>query len=193
MIRLYLIKKYKIQGRYPFIVRGNLIIGWAIIATLLTDSIAVIITKIHFPLSNAIAILYSGMLVLIILSILILVISYNTRKILVAEKVKSSNSNNELDRVYNIKFLKPINPGIHPIKFSVFISVLTGILLCLVELVGEGPAPTFLRTILTFSAYLLIEGIGVFLLLIIIGPYLGVLGEIKKYLSAIGNQPNYSK
>jgi hypothetical protein len=180
LIRLYLIKRYEIQGRYLYIARGNLIIGWAIIVTLLVDSIAVIIAKIHSPLFGGETILYLWMLVLFILSLFILFNSYQIKKFLMAETGKSTNGNNELDRVFNIRFLKPINPSIYPIKFSVLVSVLAGLLLSLVHLIAEGASPILLKTILAFSVLMIIEAVGVFVLLIVIGKYLSILGTITK-------------
>jgi hypothetical protein len=180
LIRLYLIKRYEIQGRYLFIARGNLIIGWAIALTILVDSIAVAIKHTHFQLSAGATILYLWMFALIILSAFIIVESYQTKKILIAETGKFTNGNNELNRLFNIRFLKPINPGIHPIKFSVLLSILAGLLLSLVHVIAEGSAPTVLKTILTFSVLMIIEAVGVFILLIVIGKYLGVLGPIIK-------------
>ena len=177
LVRLELIRKYKIIGRDLYIIRGNLVIGWSILATLLADCIAIINAMPHRPLLSAEKALFSMMALLFLLSIIILIKNYSAKRAMsVLQRISTET---EIDVLFRTNFLASINPGKYPLRFSILFSMSLSLLLAAIEIIGEGAAPTFQQTALVFIILTSIGTVGFFIILILIGGYLGILGKIK--------------
>ncbi len=175
LIRIYLIIKSEAKERYLFVLKGNLFLAWTIIFTIVVDIIAIIKAGIHTPSNNSEIVLYSLMLILIIAGVIILLKSYGSKKYFTKQYQESAKNRNELDLLFKWKYLNQINPQIHPIRFSLLISITIGLLISLTQLIGERPPPNFKLAILVFFVFLTIESAGVFMGLLIFGKYLGIL------------------
>ena len=175
LVRLALIRKYEIDGRGLYIIRGNLVIGWSILASLLTDGIAVIYMPPHHPLLPAEKVLFSMMALLFLLSVIILIKNYSTKRDMPA--LQNVPTETEIDVLFRSNFLAPINPGKYPLRFSILFSISFSLLLASIEIIGEGAAPTFQQTALVFVILTVIGAVGFFIILMLIGSYLGILGK----------------
>lgn len=178
LVRLYLMKKYAVQGRELFVIRGNFVVAWSILITMVVDGIAVIKAGLRQP-SQAETVLYSAMLALSLLSAVILMRSWKAKGLLEGALTREDFVANELDPLFKSGFLARFNPSFHPIKSVVLFSLLMGVLVSLVQIIGEGPAPTLGKTLLVFSVITIIEATGIFILSLLIGRYLGILGRIR--------------
>jgi hypothetical protein len=177
LIRLSLLKQYKIDGRDLFIVRGNLIVGWSILATLFADGTAILRAPPHQPLAPEEKILFFLMLLLFFLSSTIWIGNYFAKRGVSAPRLRQVET--EMDVLFRSAFLAWVNPGKYPVRFSFLFSISFSVLLAIIQIIGEGTAPTLQQTALVFIIFAAIGTLGLFIILMLIGGYLGILGKFR--------------
>ncbi len=176
-IRLASIRKHKLVGADVYVIRGNLVIGWSIVLTLLADSIAIINMPPHHPMLTGEVILFSAMTILLLLALFLLIINYAGKKESVPRQ--DAQAENEIDFLFSNRFLSLISPRTYPFRFSILFSISLSVLIAVAEIVVEGPAPTLQQTAVVFAVLTAIGTIGFFIILMVIGRYLGILGKIR--------------
>ncbi len=173
LVRLYLIAKERVESREIYVVRGNEMVAWSIIVTLGADGIAV--ARSASPLAG-----YPGLAVttavvsLLALAAAVLAGCVDERRRL-GRHAAPSTGENEFDRLFRRFGAGAVGPGRHPWRFSALVSLTMGLLVAVAQGVGEGVPPDVGRIVLVFAIFVAIEATGVFVGLLVIGRYLGVL------------------
>ena len=179
VVRIYLMKSFKIAGRLKYVGRGCQIVAWAILATMLADVIAILLKLPQSPIPSAQIAMFIWMAILILVSIVVWMKSANDIKGLMSSG-QARDVQNELEFIFK-DALAPVNPRFHPILFSIIIAVICGVSISIGHLIGEGAAATYMQTVLALLLFAAIETTAVFIGTLVIGRYLGILGPILRH------------
>jgi len=179
LLRLYLNRRHGLTESFTYLSRGVAVIALCVLGTMVSDAVAILRSGLHRPRGPSEFVLWLAMVVLALISVFLLKGLPNRH--IVPSSLASTSS--EFGRLFQRLGLCAIDPYRHGVRFALVVALAMGFMTTASELVCDGPAPTLRQTILVVGIRITIEASVVFIGLLSLGAYLGLLVVSSRQLS----------
>jgi hypothetical protein len=170
LVRLGLMRRQRRSDRLLYVSRGIAVVAACVAVTMASDTIAILRAGVHAPRSPVEAGLWAAIAGLALASAAMLGGLHTG-----PAGSSAAAGGGEFDWMFRRAMFRAIDPERHVFRFAAALALGLGVLATAAEVTIDGPAPTLRQTILVILVRIAIEACGVFLGILLLGRYLGLV------------------